>query len=340
MVNAILVWSGELSVERLNRPEFIKCSIKNIKKSLIKYQNIDYKKERFFIINYSQTLVFKVENKRCNKTYKYSPLEFKKIISEKILNKHKFGSDLINPDSIVIAEILLVLIITTTKGYPVSIKNKILLLSAKIDLPISAYLLMQFGIEVHYSHSYKQSLISDQIWIKILSLIKTLKRYEWGASKIYRYNFISLQNEISHIKLFSYWITITRRLFMCIAGKITKDSDILVSVTNEWLEKVAWYKIESLNVINNVTDLAVLRSLITYDKKEIIKLAKMLKHIKYQFYNIVIFVFYLFLKILLSIQELGGQFYWKNKYLLMNYWKVIFHKLKYSIFGWYNAKIL
>lgn len=331
MFNVILVRYGELSTKGRNRPQFIKCLLENIKKSLKKYQNLKYEKTRHFIIinlnehhdditeinsilkcifgissfslavvvhgdldeiaaecinviNYFQPLTFKIEAKRSDKSYKYSSSEFKKIIAEKILNKYKFEVDLINPELTITIEIkkdifyLVTSRIIGAKGYPVGIAGKVLLLlSGGIDSPVSAYLLMKRGLEVHYLHFYTPPHTSEQSWTKVLSLTKILKRYQPVPTKIYRYNFTPLQNEIGHIKLSSYRITIMRRLFIRLACKIAKDNDILVLATGESVGQVASQTIESLNTINNVSDLVILRPLITYDKEEVIKLAKDIK---------------------------------------------------------------
>ena len=65
-----------------------------------------------------------------------------------------------------------------------------------------------------------------------------------------------------------------RRMFLRIANIIAKNNNNKAIITGESLGQVASQTIQSINVINNVSDLAILRPVITYDKEEIIKIAK------------------------------------------------------------------
>lgn len=75
----------------------------------------------------------------------------------------------------------------------------------------------------------------------------------------------------------SYNITIMRRMMYRIATKLALKRDCLVIVNGESVGQVASQTLYSMNVINSVTNMPIIRPLATYDKVDIIKLATKFK---------------------------------------------------------------
>jgi thiamine biosynthesis protein ThiI len=71
-----------------------------------------------------------------------------------------------------------------------------------------------------------------------------------------------------------YSLVCQRRLMMKIASKIAEAQRIIAIVTGENLGQVASQTLENLRVIEEQTELIVLRPLLSYDKIETIELAK------------------------------------------------------------------
>lgn len=65
-----------------------------------------------------------------------------------------------------------------------------------------------------------------------------------------------------------------RRLMLRIAEKVAEKRQALALVTGESLGQVASQTLESMNTINEVTNLPVLRPLVAMDKLDIIDIAK------------------------------------------------------------------
>lgn len=162
------------------------------------------------------------------------------------------------------------------KGYPVGVGGQVLvLLSGGIDSPVSSYLLMKRGLDITFLHFMTPPFTKPEAVAKVVALVKQLAKYA-GANgvKLYLCNFSLLQQEISHVPLQSYRIIIMRRMFVRIANLLAKKLGIKILATGDSLGQVASQTIESLTVVNEVSPLVILRPLITYDKNEIIMIAK------------------------------------------------------------------
>jgi thiamine biosynthesis protein ThiI len=69
-------------------------------------------------------------------------------------------------------------------------------------------------------------------------------------------------------------MTIMRRVMLRISEKIAKERRILALATGESLGQVASQTLHSMNTINEVTNLPIIRPLVTMDKLEVISIAK------------------------------------------------------------------
>ena len=95
-----------------------------------------------------------------------------------------------------------------------------------------------------------------------------------GKIKIHVVNFTKLQTEIVKRVPSNYTMTSTRRFMLRIAEEIAKKEGCLALATGESLGQVASQTLESMNCINEVTNLPILRPLLTMDKVDIIKIAQ------------------------------------------------------------------
>ena len=87
-------------------------------------------------------------------------------------------------------------------------------------------------------------------------------------------NFTKLQTEIVKRVPSNYTMTSTRRFMLRIAEDVAKKEGCLAIATGESLGQVASQTLESMNCINEVTNLPILRPLLTMDKVDIIKIAQ------------------------------------------------------------------
>ena len=159
-------------------------------------------------------------------------------------------------------------------GFPVNTSSKaLLLLSGGIDSPVAAHTLQVKGVEVEMIHFQSPPFTSAEALQKIFDL--TIKLSEVvGKIKLHVVNFTKLQTEIVKRVPSNYTMTSTRRFMLRIAEEVAKKEGCLAIATGESLGQVASQTLESMNCINEVTNLPILRPLLTMDKVDIIKIAQ------------------------------------------------------------------
>jgi thiamine biosynthesis protein ThiI len=227
---------------------------------------------------------FKVDTKRADKAYPLNSMEISKKLGGVVLRKfRKYRVDVHKPKLHIIVEIKLkeaIFYFEKIKGcggFPLGINGRVLMLiSGGIDSPVAANLLLKKGLKVDFLTFISPPHTDDRALNKVRDLQKILtfdsKLYK---SKLYIVNFTSLQHEISHISNHSYQITLMRRYFFRIARDLAKQNEYDAIATGESLGQVASQTIESMNTIQQSIDgFLVLRPLLSYDKSEIIEIAK------------------------------------------------------------------
>ncbi|WP_434325300.1 tRNA uracil 4-sulfurtransferase ThiI [Mycoplasma capricolum] len=253
--------------------------------SIINYVNKDLdqiKKAVLEIAKNSKTKTFKLEISRKDKSFNYTSIELKHILATEILKStNHLIVDVHNPELVIEIVVKKDHVdvfdnrIDGLKGLPVGISDKgLCLLSGGIDSPVSAFLTLKRGMQVDFIHFMTPPHTSHQALDKVFSLARQLAKYNISNFKLHICNFNLLLQELQHLVDPSYKITIMRRMFLRIANIIAKNNNNKAIITGESLGQVASQTIQSINVINNVSDLPILRPVITYDKEEIIKIAK------------------------------------------------------------------
>lgn len=247
-------------------------------------KDFDYLEQNILqLLNYDKKLekTFKMFVSRTDKKFIYDSQTVVKKLSSIILKNTNLKVDVQNPEISIYIKIKSKSVylfdnkIEGAKGLPVGSSGRVLLLlSGGIDSPVAAYKLMKRGLEVIYLHFATPPVTSEEALNKVVKLVDALKVYNNYSSNLYTCNFLSLQNELMHISLESYRITLMRRMFLIIANKLAQKLDILVLGTGECLGQVASQTVASINVINAVSNVPILRPLIADDKNEIINIAK------------------------------------------------------------------
>jgi tRNA uracil 4-sulfurtransferase len=101
------------------------------------------------------------------------------------------------------------------------------------------------------------------------------KLTRWGGTiNLHVVPFTEIQTAIRQHSPEDYSITIMRRFMMRISEAIARKSGALALATGESLGQVASQTLESMNTINYVIDIPVLRPLIAMDKTEITEIAR------------------------------------------------------------------
>ena len=244
--------------------------------------NTDIIKERVLeVVKNINFKTFKVDTKRSYKEFPYTSMEFNNVIGGLILkNIPNISVDVHNPEYTLKLEIRNDYTYIYTKeimgagGYPNGVAGKgLLMLSGGIDSPVSGYLAMKRGIKLECIYFESPPHTSIQAKNKVKSLVKKLTNYQ-SEIKLYVVNFTKIQEEIYKNADPEYMITIMRRMMYRISEKIIKRNNLYVLINGESVGQVASQTLTSMNVINNVTNIPVLRPVCCMDKLEIIDIAK------------------------------------------------------------------
>ena len=152
-------------------------------------------------------------------------------------------------------------------------KKALMLISGGIDSPVAAYYLMKRGVSLDFIHFASPPYTSSGVIDKIRDMLKVLNKYQ-SHINLYVVPFTKVQEKIYEVSDESYAITILRRKMYIIASKLAEKKHCLALANGENIGQVASQTLDSINVINEVTNLAVIRPLITFDKNEIIDAAR------------------------------------------------------------------
>ena len=232
-------------------------------------------------IDMSRNYTFKVETKRSDKTFLHDSVECNHLFGGHILkNFENFSVDVHNPEILVHVEIrkdYSYVYLNEYKGlggYPVGTLGKgMLMLSGGIDSPVAGYLALKRGIKLDLVYFEAIPHTSLEARNKVISLAKKLAVFG-GEMKLIIVPFTKLQEEIYKNVDGNYSITIMRRMMYRIMEKLSERFKGLVIVNGESVGQVASQTLTSMNVINNVTNLPVLRPVACFDKLEIIDISK------------------------------------------------------------------
>lgn len=159
-------------------------------------------------------------------------------------------------------------------GYPLGMNGKVtLLLSGGIDSPVAAFSLIRRGIKIECLHFASPPYTSASVIDKLQDILKELNEFQMDI-KLQIVPFTKLQEEIYKYVAEPYCITIMRRMMMRIGTEVAKRNNALAVATGESIGQVASQTLESIQVINEVTNFPILRPLATMDKLSIIDASK------------------------------------------------------------------
>ena len=223
---------------------------------------------------------FKVDTKRALKSFEIHSMDFNKIVATNILKNRNVKVDVHTPDLFIKIEIrqegtfIYFNEIKGLGGYPVGIQGKsLLMLSGGIDSPVAGYLALKRGVDLECLYFESPPHTSEQAKNKVIELANIINKYS-GNIKVNIIPFTKIQETILKNVKEEYVITIMRRMMYRIALKFAKIKKMQAIFNGESIGQVASQTLTSMNVINNVCDIPVIRPVACMDKLEIIDIAK------------------------------------------------------------------
>ena len=244
--------------------------------------NIDIIKESVLdLVSNIDFNTFKVETDRADKSFEINSMDFSRQIGGLILkNLPNKKVDVHNPEYLMKIEIrndytyIYSKEIKALGGYPVGVAGKgLLMLSGGIDSPVAGYMAMKRGMKLECIYFESPPHTSIAAKNKVKTLVTKLNAYQ-PSIKLHVINFTKIQESIYKNIDSSYMITIMRRMMYRIAEKVLHERDCYVLVNGESVGQVASQTLTSMQVINNVTNIPVIRPVACLDKLEIIDIAK------------------------------------------------------------------
>ena len=220
---------------------------------------------------------FKVHVKRTDKKYPLISDQITRIVAGHIL-KSGLGLtvDVHNPDIMLSIEVRdeAVYIFSHTfpgaGGYPLGVGGKAMhMLSGGIDSPVAAYLLMKRGVTIECIHFASPPYTQVGVIYKLEDLLKVLNRYQ-AKIRLHIVPFTKIQEAIYDHVDESYCITMMRRMMFRLADRLAKMRHCPVISTGESVGQVASQTLQSMRVINDVTNMPIIRPCATMDKVDII----------------------------------------------------------------------
>lgn len=223
--------------------------------------------------------MFVVRTKRSGK-HDFKSSDIERIVGGYVLAHSKAkGVDLHNPEITVRIELINnQLNIITDKhialgGYPIGTQGDILsLMSGGFDSTVASYLTMKRGMKTHFIF-FNLGGIAHEIGVKQVSF------YLWnkfGAShrvKIISVPFDDVLTEIFRSTPNTYMGVTLKRLMLMASEKIAREMNIDALVTGESVAQVSSQTLRNLALIDQATNMLVLRPLATVNKPEIIDIA-------------------------------------------------------------------
>lgn len=229
---------------------------------------------------FDQKLTFKVKASRSDKDFPLISDEINRKVATVILKNTNFKVDVHNPLVYVKVEIRYDAAYVSIKNYeglgglPLgSSGNGLLMISGGIDSPVAGYMMMKRGVKIAAIHYASPPYTSDMAIYKVKTLLKKLAKVQ-GEIKFINIPFTKLQLAIYDAAGDKYAITLMRRMMYRIADLVAKKEGLNCIINGESIGQVASQTLESMGVINEVTNSVIIRPLAVFDKSDIIKISK------------------------------------------------------------------
>ncbi len=231
----------------------------------------DYKKQNIKII-YPKT-------KRSDKTFPLNSPQINNKIRE-IAKKYEIEVDYKNQKNIIFIKININSIFISFEKYlgpaglPVDSAGRVLVLfSGGIDSPVASWNLMRRGCHCDFLHLHNLKSNEEVLNSKIIKIIKKLNKFQF-KSTLYTLPYETFEFEIIGKVFPRYELVVFKYYLLKLSESIAKKYDYLAIANGDNLAQVASQTLENLNIVNYNINLPIFRPLLTFEKEEIIDIAR------------------------------------------------------------------
>ena len=254
--------------------------VKKVNKDIDEICNISLEIINDILLESNEKLTFKVKASRQDKDFPLLSDDINRKVATIILKNTPIKVDVHNPSLIVKVEVRNDAAYVSIKtfaglgGLPLGSSGKgMLMISGGIDSPVAGYMMMKRGVKIEAVHFSSPPYTSDMAVYKVKTLLKSLAKVQ-GKVKFINIPFTKLQLAIYDAAGDKYAITLMRRMMYRIADLVAKKNHCQCIVNGESIGQVASQTLESMGVINEVTNSVIIRPLAIFDKSDIIKISK------------------------------------------------------------------
>jgi thiamine biosynthesis protein ThiI len=229
------------------------------------------------ILKQKKPKTFRITANRSDKTFPMKSQDLAREIG-KICEEKGFSVELKNAELEIFIDVLKKRTIIYAEkheglgGLPLGSSGKVLcLLSGGIDSPVAAFLIAKRGCTVDFLHFFALRSKEDVEQTKIPKLVAYLEKF-CGKSKLILAPTIDFQ--LAVMEKGEYELQLFRKFILKVAEKIVKENNYSAIVLGDNLNQVASQTLENMTVIQSGISAPIFRPLLTFDKQEIIDLAK------------------------------------------------------------------
>ncbi len=221
---------------------------------------------------------FRISARRGNKSFHLTSQDLNRTVGAHILSQCPgLHVDLFHPDIDVGIDVRdRAYIYSHTRpgpgGLPVGSGGRaVLLLSGGIDSPVAGWLTGKRGVVLDCVHFESFPFTGEGARQKAVDLARLLSLYV-GPLRLHLVHFTDIQKALAASCPDDLGTVLMRRQMMRLAGMVAENAGALI--TGESIGQVASQTIEALACTDAVADRPVIRPVITYDKSEIMDLAR------------------------------------------------------------------
>jgi thiamine biosynthesis protein ThiI len=223
---------------------------------------------------------FAIRARRRDKRFPLSSRELAVLAGQAVCDRLGLGVDLTRPDAEVYLEVDQGEIFAYTErirgrgGLPVGASGRALvLLSGGIDSPVAAYRAMRRGLRCDFVHFSGEPFTGSESIYKSYAQVRQLERFQVG-SRLFVVHFGRAQRALASAGAGRLQVMAQRRLMVSVALAIAGRESAEALVTGDSLGQVASQTLHNLAVVEEASELPLLRPLLTLDKAEIIEQAR------------------------------------------------------------------
>jgi tRNA uracil 4-sulfurtransferase len=219
---------------------------------------------------------FAVRARRRDKRFPLDSRELAALVGRAVQDALGLDVDLTRPDLEVFLEVDKRELFAYTEkiagrgGLPVGVSGRALvLLSGGIDSPVAAYRAMKRGLRCDFVHFSGRPYTGPESIYKSYAQVARLERFQGGA-RLYVVPFGAAQRRLAAVGAGRLQVLSQRRLMVKVASQLARREGAQALVTGDSLGQVSSQTLHNLSVVEQASDLPLLRPLVAWDKAEIV----------------------------------------------------------------------